>query len=86
MFPQLAIWISTSINDAVAETEKNLAIILCSAMESIKKDVQMLLRAPDGGVLGGRDMERECRLSEFAGELKELKQRHGRVVQSIASL
>lgn len=86
MFPQLAIAISTSMNAAIAETEKTLAKLLRSTLRSIKEDVDMIFLSQATVRPVKRDEEREGRLRAFADELKTLKQSHERVLRSIASL
>ncbi|KAF4472847.1 hypothetical protein FALBO_253 [Fusarium albosuccineum] len=88
LFPQLSIAIAESMNKAIAAAGKKVDDLFEDVVGSIKKDVDTIFRSHPRLQTRPtlRNEQRESKIRDFADEIKHLKQKHERLLQSIESL
>ncbi|KAJ3547834.1 hypothetical protein NM208_g1316 [Fusarium decemcellulare] len=88
VFPQLSIAIAESMNKGIAAAGKKVDDLFEDVVGSIKKDVDTIFRSHPRLQTRPtlRNEQRESKIRDFADEIKHLKQKHERLLQSIESL
>jgi hypothetical protein len=82
IFPKMGIAMSESMNKLIQTTSQKLKIMLRSILDTVSADLDIVFQ----GSQVARDEGRERKIRDFASEVKRLRERHERLLQTVEGI